>query len=91
MKTKLFLLTLVSGLTLAGSVFAADNKAYVASGRVISSRPNVIRVHTPTQNMDIMRDATTKVTGDVRKGANVVVHYMKVAGLEHATDITVTK
>lgn len=89
MKKTAFILMTVAAL--AAAAFAADTKTYVAKGKVLSSRPDVIRVSTAVQNMDIVRDKGTKVNGDVRKGCKVSVTYTNVAGNPHATQIDVIK
>ncbi len=87
-KTAFILLTVAS---LVAAAFAADAKIYLAKGKVLSSRPDVLRVSTAVQNMDIMRDKNTKVNGDVKKGAKVSVTYTTMAGVAHATQIDVVK
>ena len=51
----------------------------------------MIRLSTAVQNMDIVRDKSTKVNGDVKKGAKVSVTYTTMAGNAHATQIDVVK
>lgn len=50
---------------------------------------NMLLVRTSAQDIEISRDAKTKVTGDLRRGAVVTVMYDKVAGQPHATEIII--
>ncbi len=90
MKKTAFVLTLIASLALGGAASAADAKTYLATGKVISSSAALIRVYTAVQNIDIVRDASTKVNGDVKKGALVKITYTKVNGMAHATQVDVT-
>jgi hypothetical protein len=44
-------------------------------------------VRTSAQDIEITRDAKTKITGELRRGAPVTVMYTKVAGVPYASEI----
>jgi hypothetical protein len=50
----------------------------------------MLLLRTPAQDLELLRDAKTKVNGELRKGASATVTYDKVAGQSHATEITIT-
>ena len=80
----------MASLALMGAAYAADAKTFLATGKVIESSAALIRVYTSVQNIDIVRDPTTKVNGALRKGAMVKITYTKVNGMPHATEVNVT-
>ena len=78
------------GVMLAGSVFAAD-KTYQAVGKIQRMDGPMLLVRTSSQDIEIMRDAQTKVTGGTLKyGALVTVTYTKPGGNNHATEIKIS-
>ena len=84
---RLFTLTTMIGLALASVTLAADQK-FRADGTVQRLSSDTILVRTTTQDVEIKRDAKTKVTGgEVRKSAAVTVFYTKVNGENVATEI----
>lgn len=58
----------VSGPVLAG-------KTYQVTGPVLDVTDSVIVVQKGKEKWEIARDASTKVTGDLQKGAKVTVEY----------------
>jgi hypothetical protein len=68
---------------------AADAKVYKASGSIIRLTDTMLLLRTSTQDIEITRDAKTKVNGQLAKGSGVTVIYDKVAGQQHATEITI--
>jgi hypothetical protein len=76
------ILALVVVLVLAsfslGYAFAAT-KTYQVTGPVISVTSDSIVVQKGKDNWEIARDANTKVTGDVKPGAKVVIQYRMTA------------
>lgn len=64
-------------------VFAAGPKTYQVTGPVLAVTPNTIVVQKGNEKWEIGRDAATKVTGDLKVGANVTIKYtMKAATVE---------
>ena len=88
-KTILGLIATIS-LMLAVTTPAADAKAYRADGYILRLSNTTLLLRTPAQDIEIQRDAKTKVNGELRKSADVTVIYDKVAGQPHATEITIT-
>jgi hypothetical protein len=68
---------------------AADAKTYRADGYILRLSSTMLLLRTPAQDLELQRDAKTKVNGELRKSARVTVIYDKVAGQDHATEITV--
>ena len=75
-------------LVLSAVALAADAK-FRADGTIQRLSSNTILVRTPTQDIEITRDAKTKITGELRRGAAVTVMYTKVSGAPYATEIIV--
>jgi hypothetical protein len=48
---------------------------------------DMILVRASAQDIEINRDAKTKITGELRRGAAATVIYIKVAGRNQATEI----
>ena len=74
-------------LALIATTLAADQK-FRADGAVQRISGDMILVRTSAQDIEIKRDAKTKVTGELRRGAAVTVFYVKAAGENVATEIT---
>lgn len=53
--------------------------AYQVTGPVVQVTDAAIVVEKGKEKWEIRRDANTKVTGDVKKGAKVTVHYIMTA------------
>jgi Cu/Ag efflux protein CusF len=70
---------------------AADSKTFRADGTIQRMSGNMVLVRTSAQDIEITRDAKTKITGELRRGAAVTVIYDKVGGQPHATEITIKK
>lgn len=74
-------------LALTAMTFAADQK-FRADGTIQRIASDMILVRTSAQDVEIKRDAKTKVTGELRRGGSVTVIYTKVSGENVATEIT---
>ena len=84
---RLFTLTAMVCLALASVTQAADQK-FRADGTIQRMQSDMVLVRTTTQDIEIKRDAKTKVSGgEVRRGAAATVFYVKVAGENVATEI----
>ena len=80
------ILVLVVVLVLAsfglGYAFAAG-KTYQVTGPVLEARPDAVVVQKGTEKWEIARDASTKVSGDLKVGAKVTIEYrMTAASIE---------
>ena len=58
---------------------AADAKSYQVTGPVLEVTPTVITVQKGNDKMEITRNSSTKVTGDLKPGAKVTIYYTMVA------------
>lgn len=58
---------------------AAEAKTYQASGPVLEVTPTTITIQKGDENWQMARDKDAKVTGDVKVGAKVTVHYQMTA------------
>ena len=87
-KTILGLIATIS-LMLTMAAPAADAKIFKATGSIIRLSDTMLLLRTPAQDIEITRDAKTKVNGQLAKGSGVTVIYDKVAGQPHATEITI--
>ena len=85
MKRALTLAAAIS-LIMAAVTMAADQK-YRADGPIQRMQGDTILVRTTTMDIEIKRDAKTKVTGEVRRGAVTTIFYTKVSGENVATEI----
>jgi hypothetical protein len=88
-KTILGLIASIS-LMLTVTTPAADAK-FRADGTIQRMSGMMVLVRTSAQDIEITRDAKTKITGELRRGAAVTVIYDKVGGQPHATEITIKK
>ena len=84
MKITIFSLIAVASLALSSVSFAADAKDYQVTGPVLDVSDSMIAVQKGKDRWELKRDSSTKVTGDVKKGDKVTVHYSMTA-----TDIEV--
>lgn len=79
MKTILCSLIAVVSLVLANAAFAADAKDYQVTGPVLDVSDSMIAVQKGKDRWELKRDSSTKVSGDVKKGDKVTVHYTMTA------------
>ncbi len=73
---------LVAGLTaivMTSAAYAGAVKTYQVTGPVLAVTDDAIVVQKGKDKWEIARDATTKVTGDVKVGAKVTVEYRMTA------------
>ena len=85
MKSALGLAVAIS-LVFSAVALAADAK-FQADGSIQRMSGDIILVRTSAQDIEIKRDAKTKVTGELRRGASAAVVYTKVGGENIATEI----
>lgn len=74
---------LFPALLLFVSVSFAGTTAYQVTGPVLELKDNSIIVQKGKEKWEIARDKDTKVTGDLKVGAKVTIHYtMKATSVE---------
>jgi hypothetical protein len=71
-------MALVLAAFTAGYAFAAT-KTYQVTGPVLEVRPDAVVVQKGTEKWEIARDASTKVSGDLKTGAKVTISYRMTA------------
>jgi hypothetical protein len=86
MKRALTLAAAIS-LVLAAVTQAAGEQKFKTEGIIQRIAGDTILVRASAQDIEITKDAKTKVTGQLRRGAGATVFYVKVAGENHATEI----
>ena len=74
-------------LVLSTITLAAGEQKFRADGIIQRLSSDMVLVRTSAQDIEIKRDAKTKVTGDLKRGATGTVYYTKVAGENVATAI----
>jgi ABC-type antimicrobial peptide transport system permease subunit len=81
-------LGLAAAISLVLSVVAlgAEQK-FRADGTIQRMSSDMVLVRTSAQDVEITRDAKTKITGELRRGAAATVFYTKVGGQNYATEI----
>ncbi|HEX4638368.1 MAG TPA: hypothetical protein VH170_02675 [Chthoniobacterales bacterium] len=85
MKSALGLFVAIS--VLLNVVALGAEQKFRADGTIQRVSSDMVLVRTSAQDVEIKRDAKTKVTGDLRRGAAATVMYTKVAGQNTATEI----
>ena len=83
-----FILIAAASVAFAGTTSAAD-KTFRAVGTIQRLSSDMLLLRTQAQDIEITRDAKTKVNGELKYGATATVMYTKVAGKEYATEIDV--
>src|SRR5262249_54396887 len=78
-KAVLSILCLALVLTLAATAGAAAAKTYQVTGPVLEVTDDHITVQKGTEKWEVARDASTKVTGDLKVGAKVTIEYRMTA------------
>src|SRR5438477_13084029 len=79
MNTKIFSLIAAAGLVLGSAAFAGSAKDYQVTGPVVDVSDSTITVEKGKEKWEITKDASTKSSGDVKKGDKVTVHYTMTA------------
>ena len=70
-----FSLLAAASLALSSAVLAAGEKTYQVSGPVLEVTDSMIAVQKGKDRWEIKRDASTKVTGDLKVGEKVKITY----------------
>ena len=79
MNTKAVSLLAAASLVLGSAAFAAGSKDYQVTGPVVDTSDSSITVEKGKEKWEIAKDSSTKVTGDVKKGDKVTIHYTMTA------------
>ncbi len=69
----------LAAMLLASSSFAATAKTYQVTGPVLEISADTIVVQKGQDRWEIARDASTKITGDLKVGAKVTIEYRMTA------------
>jgi hypothetical protein len=74
-------LAVLCGAALLGGVSgkAADAKSYQVTGAVLEVTPTTITVQKGEEKWQLARDKDTKLTGELKVGAKVIIYYKMVA------------
>ena len=81
-----FGLAVAISLVFSAVALAADAKFQV-DGSIQRMSGDILLVRTSAQDIEIKRDAKTKITGELRRGGSAKVYYTKVGGENIATEI----
>jgi hypothetical protein len=76
---KQIFLTFAAVLLLTSVAMAAGPKDYQVTGPVLDVTDDVITVEKGKEKWEIGRDKNTKVSGELKKGSRVTVHYKMTA------------
>jgi hypothetical protein len=80
---KSFLIVVGAIILFSSLVFAAGPKTYQVTGPVLEMKDDSITVQKGKEKWEIAKDASTKVTGDLKVGSKVTIEYtMKAATIE---------
>jgi len=80
MRSRVLILAVVAILAFAAmSAYAAGAKTYQVTGPVLEVSDTIIVVQKGQDRWEILRDASTKVTGDLKVGAKVTIEYRMTA------------
>jgi len=94
MKRRTFLLALPLAALLAlagGAGYAETAKTYQVTGPVLEVSDTMIAVQKGKDRWEIQRDASTKVSGDLKVGAKVTIEYRMTATSVEVKAATTTK
>ena len=80
---KQILIVACAVLFFSSLAFAAGPKTYQVTGPVLEMKDDLITVQKGKEKWEIAKDASTKVTGDLKVGSKVTIEYtMKAATVE---------
>ena len=78
-KASSVVLAALGGLMLWSAVAYAGPKTYQVTGPVLDVKDDMIAVQKGKDRWEIARDASTKVTGDLKVGSKVTIEYRMTA------------
>jgi hypothetical protein len=91
-KVRLSLAFLLAAALMGASELSAATKTYQVTGPVLEVSGDMIAVQKGKDRWEIARDASTKVTGDLKVGAKVTIEYrMTAASVEVKAEGAATK
>jgi len=77
------ILIVVAAILIVASLAFAGMRTYQVTGPVLELTNDKITVQKGSDKWEIARDAGTKVTGDLKVGSKVTIHYeMRAASIE---------
>ena len=79
LKVKAVALAMMVAMMLASASRAGTGKTYQVTGPVVSATDDSVVVMKGKDKWEIARDASTKVTGDLKPGAKVTIEYRMTA------------
>jgi hypothetical protein len=85
---KRFISVVVFSFALYAQTAAAATKTYQVTGPVLEVTPEMIVVQKGQDRWEIARDGTTNVTGELKVGAKVTIHYRMSATSVEVTAAT---
>lgn len=77
--SRMFVATLVLAALLSAMPAVAATKTYQVTGPVLEVNDTMIAVQKGKDRWEIARDASTKVTGDLKVGSKVTIEYRMIA------------
>ena len=82
-------MSLAAAISLVLTVVVAlgAEQKFRADGTLQRISSAMVLVRTSAQDIEITRDAKTKITGELRRGGAATVFYTKVSGQNYATEI----
>lgn len=78
-KTALFSLVAAASVALGTTGFAASPASYQVTGPIVEVTDTMITVMKGKEKFEVARDSSTKVTGDLKVGEKVTIHYTMTA------------
>jgi hypothetical protein len=78
-KRTLFGLIAATSIALSGAAFAASPSSYQVTGPIVEVTDTMITVMKGKEKFEVARDASTKVTGDLKVGEKVTIMYTMTA------------
>lgn len=78
-KRTLFSLVAAASVALSATGFAASPDSYQVTGPIVEVSDSKIVVMKGKERFEVARDSNTKVTGDLKVGDKVTVHYTMTA------------
>lgn len=79
MKTKVFSLIVVAVFALSGVASASSGKTYQVTGPILEMSDSMIAVQKGKDRWEILRDSTTKASGEMKVGDKVTITYTMTA------------
>ena len=78
-KRTLFSLVAAASVALNATGFAAIPSSYQVTGPIVEVNDSMIVVMKGKEKFEVVRDSSTKVTGDLKVGEKVTIHYTMTA------------